>query len=93
MEKSFRWDANKNAWLKANRGFGFETIVEAIENGGLLADIMNPSSKHPKQRLYVVDLEGYAITVPYVKENEYDFLKTAFKNRKANKQFLTEPKL
>ena len=45
MDKSFLWDPDKNAWLKNTRGFGFEVIVEAIENGRLLDDLVHTSDR------------------------------------------------
>ena len=84
------WSPEKNALLKEERGFGFEDVVEAIEGGGLLDDLAHPSARYAGQRLMIVALEGYAIVVPYVEEEEYLFLKTAFASRKATQRYLKE---
>jgi len=88
MNKPFVWDPEKNTMLKDQRGFGFEDLVEAIDSGGLLDDLPNPSERYPHHRLYVVNLDGYAIIIPYVEEEDYVFLKTAFPDRKATKKYL-----
>ena len=65
----------------------FEKIVFAIENGGLLDDIIHPSRTN--QRLFVVSLNNYVHLVPYVKESKNSvFLKTIIPSRKAVKKYL-----
>ena len=76
--KPHLWDPKKNLWLRRNRGFGFEDIVEAVENGGLLDDMKHPGQLYSHQRLYIVDLNGYAVVVPYVEDPESIFLKNGF---------------
>jgi len=88
MKKPFLWNSEKNVLLKRERGFGFEDVVEAIDSGALLDDLPHPSDRYANLRLYVVNLDGYAITVPYVEEEDYVFLKTAFPNRQATKKYL-----
>ena len=88
MDKPFIWNPEKNNKLKEERGFGFEDVVEAIDSSGLLDDLCHHSGQYKNQRLYVVDLNGYAIVVPYVEEAEHVFLKTAFPSCKATKQYL-----
>lgn len=88
MDKSFSWDPDKNAWLKDTRGFGFEVIVEAIENGRLLDDLEHMSGRYARQRVFVVNLDGYAIAVPYVEDETQIILKTAFPDRKLNKMYI-----
>jgi len=88
MIKPHIWNPDKNAWLKQHRGFGFEEVVEAVESGGLLDDMRHPSAAYSNQRLYIVEISGYAVVVPYVEEAEYIFLKTAFPDRKANRKYL-----
>ncbi len=90
MSKTFAWDADKNDWLQTHRGFGFEDIVLAIDGGGLLVDIAHPSTRFRHQRIMVVNLEGYAIVVPYVENHDTLFLKTAYPDRKATKRFLAQ---
>lgn len=84
----FTWSEAKNEKLKAERGLGFEDIVAAVEAGGLLDDVTNPSSNFPDQRALIVAVKGYAIVVPYVAEGDEMFLKTAFPSRQATRTYL-----
>ena len=89
--KPFRWGAEKNEDLKASRGISFESIVVAIESGGLL-DILthtNPA-RYPRQRVLVVACDQYAFLVPFVEEEDYFFLKTIIPSRKATRDYLNQ---
>ena len=88
MTNTYAWDADKNKWLLAERGFGFEDIVAVIEMHGVLDDVDNPSANYPHQRMLFVALNGYAVAVPYVIDGNAKFLKTAFLNRHATKTYL-----
>lgn len=88
--KPFRWDAGKNEMLTSERGISFESIVVAIESGGLL-DVLAHSnqSKYPRQRILVVSCDNYAYLVPFVEEEDYFFLKTVIPSRKATRDYLS----
>ena len=87
--KPFRWNPEKNEALKAARGVSFESIVVAVESGGLLDIVEHPNrSRYPKQRVMVVAVERYAYLVPFVEEEDHYFLKTAIPSRKATRDFL-----
>lgn len=87
--KTFRWNADKNAELLAERGVSFEQVVVAIEDGGLLDVLAHPNTKkYPNQRLLVVAWDGYAYLVPYVEDDECYFLKTVIPSRKATREYL-----
>jgi uncharacterized DUF497 family protein len=87
--KSFRWSPEKNDLLRADRGVSFESIVVAIESGGLLDILAHPNQvKYPKQRVLVVAYDGYAYLVPFVEEEDYFFLKTVIPSRKATRDYL-----
>ena len=88
-DKPFFWSPNKIDQLKQERGFGFEDVVEAIDGGGLLDDLCHPSDRYRNQRLYLVNLNGHAIIVPYVEDEDCVFLKTAFPSRKATKKYFS----
>ena len=90
MIKPILWSAEKNQLLKDTRGFGFEDIAAAIETGHLLNDVPNPAKGFPHQRMFVVELGGYAVGVPYVEDPEKIFLKTAYRNRRLNKIYLKD---
>lgn len=87
--KPFRWNADKNRELQAERGVSFEQVVVAIEGAGLLDVLTHPNTrKYPNQRLLVVTWDSYAYLVPYVEEAEYFFLKTVIPSRKATRDYL-----
>jgi uncharacterized DUF497 family protein len=41
--KPFRWNPEKNEALTADRGISFESVVVAIESGGLLDILTHPN--------------------------------------------------
>jgi len=50
--------------------------------------IKHPNSeKYPNQKIYIVLLSNYAHMVPFVKKNDYIFLKTIAPSRKMNKKY------
>jgi uncharacterized DUF497 family protein len=87
--KPFRWGPEKNEAFKADRGVSFESIVVAIELGGLL-DILDHlnQAKYPRQRILAVAADSYAYLVPFVEEEDYFSLKTIIPSRKATKDYL-----
>ncbi len=89
--KPFRWSPEKNAVLQEERGVSFESMVVAIEHGGLL-DILAHSNeqKYPKQRVLVVSHDSYAYLVPFVEEDDYFFLKTVIPSRNATRDYLNQ---
>jgi len=88
--KPFRWNADKNSTLLAERGICFEAIVVAIENGGLLDIVAHPNaSRYPNQRILVVALDGYVHLVPFVPDTDHTFLKTIIPSRKATRDHLS----
>lgn len=87
--KTFDWEAEKNEWLKATRGVGFEEILYCLSHDGLLDTIEHPNSmKYPGQRVFIVEVEGYACLVPFVEDDETIFLKTIIPSRKMTKVYL-----
>lgn len=77
--------------LKEERGVSFESIVVAIESGGLLDILAHPNqSKYPRQRVLVVSCDNYVYLVPFVEEEEYFFLKTIIPSRKATRDYLKQ---
>jgi len=87
--KRFEWSTDKNEWLKKTREVGFEEVVYHISQGGLL-DIVEHSklTKYPGQRVFVVDIEGYACLVPFVEDEESVFLKTVIPSRRMTELYL-----
>lgn len=89
--KPFRWNAGKNETLASERGISFESIVVAIESGGLLDVLAHPNqAKYPKQRILVVSCDNYVYLVPFVEEEGYFFLKTVIPSRKATRDYLNQ---
>ena len=89
--KPFRWSAEKNEAIKAERGISFENIVVSIDAGGLLDILAHPNqTKYPRQRVLVVACDNYAYLVPFVEEEDYFFLKTVIPSRKATRDYLSE---
>jgi hypothetical protein len=75
--------------LRAERGLTFEAVVVAIESGGLLDILRHPNpAKYPRQRILVVELDGYVHLVPFVEEKDHFFLKTIIPSRKATRDYL-----
>jgi uncharacterized DUF497 family protein len=89
--KPFRWSAEKNETLREERGISFESIVVAVESGGLLDILAHPNqAKYPRQRVLVVACDNYACLVPFVEEEDYFFLKTVIPSRKAARDYLSQ---
>lgn len=88
--KPFRWNPEKNETLRADRGISFESVVVAIESGGLLDILTHPNrAKYPRQRILVVALDNYVHLVPFIEEEDYFFLKTIIPSRKATRDYLS----
>jgi uncharacterized DUF497 family protein len=84
--KYFDWNDDKNELLKKKRGVSFEQVELAIASGDLLDRIRHPNqTKYPKQKVFLVRIEDYVYSVPYVEDEEIIFLKTIIPNSKATK--------
>jgi hypothetical protein len=44
--------------------------------------------KYPNQKVFLVTIENYIYSVPYIEDNEKIFLKTIIPNSKATKKYL-----
>ena len=87
--KRYDWSVEKNAWLEQVRGITFEDVVFHLSRGGLLDTIEHPNQRqYPGQRIFIVNVEGYACLVPFVEDEEVIFLKTIIPSRKMTKQYL-----
>lgn len=86
--KYFDWNNEKNEMLKELRGIPFEQIELAIATGGLVDRLSHPNpGKYPNQKIFLVKVEGYLYSVPYVEDNDKIFLKTIIPNSKATKRY------
>ena len=87
--KRYDWSVEKNEWLEQERGITFEDVVFHLARGGLLDTIEHPNQRqYPGQRIFIVNVEGYACLVPFVEDDEAIFLKTIIPSRKMTKQYL-----
>jgi len=83
--KYLSWDSEKNEILKHTRGISFEEIAYLIESDQILGVEENPG--RPNQKMYILQIENYAIIVPFVEKDNEIFLKTAFPSRKYTKRY------
>jgi len=87
--KTFSWNKSKNELLRSTRQIVFEDILLYIEKGFLLDVLEHPNQeKYPEQRIFVVQVDGYAYLVPFVEDEKEIFLKTIIPSRKATKKYL-----
>ena len=87
--KYFSWNPEKNTSLVQERGISFEEIVFHIEKGDVLDLLEHPNrERYPNQRVFVVNVEGYAYIVPFVEDENEVFLKTIIPSRKATRDYL-----
>ena len=62
-----------------------------LERDDLLDILEHPNaSRYPDQRIFVVDVDGYAVLVPFVESETEVFLKTIIPSRKATRTYLRE---
>ncbi len=87
--KTFSWNDEKNALLKAERQVSFEEIVLYIEMGCLLDVLEHPNQeKYKGQKVFVVQVDDYVYLVPFVETDDAIFLKTVIPSRQATRKYL-----
>ena len=87
--KYYDWNDEKNELLKKLRGVSFEQVVLAIVSGDLIDRVKHPNpEKYPNHRVFLVKIEDYMYSVPYVEDDEKMFLKTIIPNSRATKKYL-----
>jgi hypothetical protein len=86
--KTFKWNPDKNDWLKANRQLCFEDIVFNIEQGNISDIIENPNQKQYKgQKIYLIEINKYVYMVPYFEDVEGNYLIIIIPRRKMAKKY------
>jgi len=91
--KYFTWDDEKNEKLKRERGISFEEIVFHVERGDIVDILEHPNQeRYSGQRIFFMNVEGYACFVPYVETEDEVILKTIIVSRKAAKRYPGEEK-
>ena len=89
--KHIDWNPEKNIELIEERNISFEDVVFYLQQDALLDDIEHPNQrKYPSQRVFVINVEGYAYLIPYIESKDEIFLKTVIPSRKATKLYLGE---
>lgn len=87
--KQYDWNQEKNEWLRLERGITFQDILYHMQHGDLLDAIEHPNQdRYPNQRIFIVNVEGYACIVPFVETDDCIFLKTIIPSRKMTKLYL-----
>ena len=93
MLKPYKWNQEKNEWLKITRGISFEEIVLKINSGCLLDTVDHPNkNKYPNQKMFILNINNYIYVVPLVEKSDYYFLKTVFPNGRYTKKLLVKNK-
>ena len=83
------WSEPKNAWLKENRGVSFEQVAVLIEQGKTVDVFDHPDQdKYPGQKIAVVEIDQYALLVPFDVEGDEMILRTIIPSRKSTKKYL-----
>ena len=87
--KRFDCDEGKNERLRSERGISFEEIVFHIQRGDVVDILEHPDqARYGGQRIFVVNVDGYAYLVPFVETAREVLLKTIIPSRKATKRYL-----
>ena len=89
MGIGFDWNTEKNERLVDQRGISFESVVSAIEQGGLVDVFEHPNQeRYAGQLIYVVEIGQYIHLVPFVTQTDGTrFLKTIIPSRKATRDY------
>ncbi len=89
MGAGFEWSAEKNQRLIDQRRISFESVVSAIEQGGLVDVFEHPNQdRYPGQLIYAVEIGQYIHLVPLVMQADGTrFLKTIIPSRKATRDY------
>ena len=89
MDISFDWSLEKDQELIEQRGISFESVVSAIEQGGLVDVLEHPNqTRYLGQLIYVVEIDQYIHIVPFVTQADGTrFLKTIIPSRKATRDY------
>lgn len=89
---NYEFSEDKHKRLVEERGVGFREAIRALNEGRLLETIDHHNrEKYPKQRMYLIDINGYVYLMPFIRKDEKTvFLKTLFPSRKLTKQYLAK---
>ena len=86
--KNFRWNEEKNRFLRQERGLSFEDVITQINENKIIEIIAHPNQeKYPNQNIYIVELFGYICMVPFIVNEAEIFLKIIIPSRKLHKHY------
>lgn len=86
--KVFDWSEEKNRQLKESRGVGFEDVVTAFREKGVVDVIDHPNQqKYRGQKIMFLIINDYVHAAPYIEGGDKIFLKTVYPSRQANKRY------
>lgn len=87
----FDWSPEKNEFLKKEKNLSFEEIALHLSEGKLWKVTKHPNpERYPNQKVFLVPVNDYIFFVPFIKDGEKFFFKTAFPHRQATKEYLLE---
>ncbi|MBT3321690.1 MAG: toxin [Anaerolineae bacterium] len=87
--KYFSWNTEKNKELQKERDISFEKVVFYIKKGLILDIIEHPNQEmYSGQKIFILNIDGYAYLLPFVENEKEVFLKTIIPSRKATKKYL-----
>jgi len=89
---NFKWHKSKELTLQEKNRPSFESVVEAIVNGGLVDQIDSPV--HIEQKILIVKIPGvnHLCAVPVTPTGETYFLHTVYPSAKMTKKYLGDKK-
>lgn len=88
-KRIYIFNVEKNLKLISTREISFEDIISQLEKNNEI-DIINNTIKYPDQSIFVVEIDDYAYAVPFIKDENYYYLKTIYPSRKLTKKYLTK---
>ena len=89
--KKISWNEDKAIELEKDNLRGnvsFQEVVLEIEAQRVLDVVVNPSPNYPHQKMYILNIRGYAYCVPFVETENLIFLKTLYPSRKYTAMYL-----
>ena len=85
------WNENKNEILIARFGFGFERVLDELSAGHFLDERTHTNKdRYGHQFQLIVQIDGYAWVVPFVRDGDTRFFKTMFPSRAETKRYIGE---
>ncbi|GAB5466453.1 MAG: hypothetical protein Kapaf2KO_18890 [Candidatus Kapaibacteriales bacterium] len=83
------WNKDKDSWLRQDRNIGFDNVLEAIGNEGMLDIVFTPNQRdYPSQKSMVVKISNYVYYVPFKVLEDELILITIIPSRKLTKEYL-----